>query len=157
MSIGDFLAGDFFPEGADGFLIGDAVVRVVGFCFFHIPEEMDAEVAVKTVVLDIAGHMGHIVGGTDGPDPGGELHKNALLIPGVFSAEGFEHIGGILRGQGFRIAVPAAGVDPERPGDAGGRIIDQQVLAARERGLDIIEPVQQADFAAVRRGGCHRG
>ena len=51
-SVGNFLSGNLLPQGSDGFLVADTVVRVVFLCFIHIPEEMDAEVAVETVILD---------------------------------------------------------------------------------------------------------
>ena len=54
-------AGEGFPERPDGFLIGNTVGRIVLFRFCHIPEEVHAEMPVKTIILDISAHMRHIM------------------------------------------------------------------------------------------------
>ena len=97
-SVLQIFAGEPSPEGTDGVLVGDAVVRIVGLGFGQIPQEVDAEVAVEIIVFNMAGLMGIVMGGGNGPDAGGQLHVDALLIPGFDTAEGLLHPVGILGG-----------------------------------------------------------
>lgn len=71
------------------------------------------------------------------------LHIHGFLIPGVDTAEGFDHRPGVLRSQWLRITVTATGHDPEGPGQAGGRITDQKILSIGNGRFNVIKPVQK--------------
>ena len=114
-------------------------------------QEVHAHVTIEVVVLDGGHIMGHAVDGAgDGDAVKGHPHRTGR--PGELAAVDLLHDGGILSGQGFHIAVVAAGQLANLIGLAGLDIIHGDDLAALDLLLHL-GPLDQLHAAGSGLGG----